>query len=612
MILIHRFLAWTTLLAISLTLVGRAPAQTITVTTTSTVESSSDALCTLPEAVTAINNQASFSGCSFTPSSSADRIVLNASGSPDVYTIAGPMTPTRTMEIVGQGRTETVISTGGVWGFRAQNGSVLGLTDLTLQRRSDQSLPVTGVRVDGGSSLELDNVRVTNFNQTGIIVSGSSSASALATIVDSTIDNNTLGGLSNARGSVEILNSIIRGNTTTTDGGGIRNFVVSGGGSAHVEVYDSLIESNLASRGGGIYSGDDGPNTKVNVTRSLIRNNVATDSGGGYYSRGQFIMNATTVTQNWANVEGAGIYHNGAEFQIQQCTIVGNGGPRNGFTTQRAGGVFAAGGNRLFVHSIVAQNLATASPDVHGTFLIADAYNIIGNTSGSTGFMGTDLTGVSPMLGALRSLGGPTMVMPPLAGSPAIDRIPSGTFIWSTTDQRGSPRQTDTGEPRNGDDASGAVGYDVGAFEQGAIEAEFLTVAAKTSNVTHSLEVMNPAYSKSEGTRLAATADGHFVTYAVPVLSTGTYSFRLRVRRGNSRGIYQVATANSLGGAYTSRGSPQDLYATSTSFTELTLGGATVTFATTGTKYLRFTVTGKNAAASGRNLYLDWIQLVKQ
>jgi hypothetical protein len=611
MIPIQRFLTFAALVSALITLVGRASAQSITVTTTSTVENANDSLCTLPEAVKAINNQASFSGCSFTPSASADRIILNVSGSPDVFTLWGSMTPTRSMEILGQGRTETVISTGGVWGFFAQNASVLALTDLTLQRRPDQPLPVTGIRVQGDSTLELDNVTVANFNQSGIIVMGATAAQAFATIVDSTIENNTGRGIDNSNGTIEIHGSIIRGNSSTGNGGGIRNFIPVDGNSTLVTIYDSIIENNTAQRGGGIYSGDAGVITKVDVIRSLIRGNVANDSGGGYYSKGQFVMNNTTVTGNWAKVDGAGIYHSGAEFQLQQCTIAGNGGTLNGLTTQRAGGVYAAGGNRLFIQTIVGDNVATTSPDVHGTQLIGGSYNLIENTSGSTGFTGTDLTGVDPKLGSVQLLGGQTPVMPLLAGSPAIDRIPSGVSLPATTDQRNSPRQTATGGPRDGDDGAGAVGYDVGAFEQGSFEAEFLTVAAKTASVSHTVFGAN-GYSKLEGTRFNATVDGHFVTYAVPVLSTGTYSFRIRVRLGTNRGIHQVATANSLGGTYTNRGSPQDLYSSSAPFTELTLGGATVSFNSTGTKYLRFTATGKNAASSGRDLVLDWVQLVKQ
>jgi hypothetical protein len=498
----------------------------------------------------------------------------------------------------------------------ARDGATLTLTDLTVERRSDQALPVTCILVDGPSTLVIDNVRVANCNDGGILINGDGYDTGISdyltnvTIVDSIIENNTQApGVTNDAAELTVSNSAIRGNQNPNgNGGGILNYGGSAG-TAYALVTDSIIENNTAHRGGGIYTGDDGPDTKADVYRSLIRNNVANLDGGGYYSRGQFFMNGTTVTGNWANERGAGIYHEGAEFQIQQTTISGNGGTRNGVTTLLGGGVWASGGNRLFIQSIVANNTSFAHSDVSAENIIGDSYNLIEDAFGSSGFGGTDILGQDPQLGSLQSLGGPTRVLPLLAGSPAIDRIPTSSTPPSNVDQRGSPR-TASGSPRNGDDGSGLVGYDIGAFEQGAFESEFLNVAAKTSSVTHSI-IANANYSKSEGTRLHANANGHLVTYAVPVLSSGTYSFLLRVRRGSDRGIYQVATSNSPTTGFTNRGPTQDLYNASQQFSELTLSGATVTFATAGTKYIRFTVTGKNAASSSRNLYLDWVQLVK-
>ena len=104
------------------------------------------------------------------------------------------------------------------------------------------------------------------------------------------------------------------------------------------------------------------------------------------------------------------------------------------------------------VNSIVATNTAPTGPDLAGT-LTSLGFNLIGNSSGVTGFVASDLQNVNPLLGSLQSNGGPTETMALLPGSPAIvagstNLVPASV----TTDQRGSVRtRNDT--------------VDIGAFE---------------------------------------------------------------------------------------------------------------------------------------------------
>ena len=100
---------------------------------------------------------------------------------------------------------------------------------------------------------------------------------------------------------------------------------------------------------------------------------------------------------------------------------------------------------------------ATSGPDALGTFA-SQGNNLIGKTDGSSGWVGSDLTGtiaqpLNPLLAPLGNYGGPTQTMALLPGSPAIDAgnnalIPAGV----TTDQRGFARIV-----------NGTV--DIGAFE---------------------------------------------------------------------------------------------------------------------------------------------------
>ncbi len=102
-------------------------------------------------------------------------------------------------------------------------------------------------------------------------------------------------------------------------------------------------------------------------------------------------------------------------------------------------------------NTIVAENTAASGgPDALGAFTSLGT-NLIGETEGSTGWLGSasltpDLTGTSlhplnPLLAQLGNYGGPTQTMALLPGSPAIDAgnnllIPAGI----TADQRGLAR----------------------------------------------------------------------------------------------------------------------------------------------------------------------------
>lgn len=58
-----------------------------------------------------------------------------------------------------------------------------------------------------------------------------------------------------------------------------------------------------------------------------------------------------------------------------------------------------------------------------------------------SGFAPTDLLDVAPLLGPLQNNGGSTPTMVPLAGSPAVDRIPgTAGSDFPSTDQRGISR----------------------------------------------------------------------------------------------------------------------------------------------------------------------------
>jgi hypothetical protein len=141
------------------------------------------------------------------------------------------------------------------------------------------------------------------------------------------------------------------------------------------------------------------------------------------------------------------------------------------------GGIYRYQGTVTLGDTLVAGNTAPSGPDCMGTF-VSSGYNLIGNSSGSTGFGATgDQLNLNPLLGPLTDNGGPTLTHALLTGSPAIDQ---GVSNGLTTDQRRLPRPYDFPSIPN---ASGGDGSDIGAFEAQAPGGPLLTIAESGNGV---------------------------------------------------------------------------------------------------------------------------------
>ena len=173
---------------------------------------------------------------------------------------------------------------------------------------------------------------------------------------------------------------------------------------------------------------------------------------------------------------GGGIERTSGGLSLLSSTIVGNssisigGGVANVWTP---GGV-------AIRNTIIAGNTAPSfGPDAAGPFS-SDGYNLIGNTSNSTGFTDSgEQLNVDPLLGPLADYGGPTPTMALRAGSPAIDKGYSPSLA---TDQRGLPRRMDD---VNITDL--ADGTDIGAFE---VDPNFRIVHLKRTGNDVALSLM--------------------------------------------------------------------------------------------------------------------------
>src|SRR5262249_51950420 len=150
----------------------------------------------------------------------------------------------------------------------------------------------------------------------------------------------------------------------------------------------------------------------------------AYDIGAGIWNDGVMTLTNSTVsgnnTQTLGGGDGGGI-SNLNTMTIINSTIAGNyafGGA--GISTSQAVTI-------NMVNTIVAQNVGWVGfpgPDVWGP-VTSLGHNLVGDTSDSSGWIATDLTGtvsapLDPKLGALADNGGPTQTMALLNGSPAI------------------------------------------------------------------------------------------------------------------------------------------------------------------------------------------------
>jgi hypothetical protein len=368
------------------------------------------------------------------------------------------------------------------------------------------------------------NLRTMNINHSTI--SGNSSTlfgggignDEMLTVTDSQIVDNVStsfgGGIDNNLGWVTVTDSLIAGNT----GGGIRN-------SGSMSISGSTIAGNTGRlSGGGIMTGP----YDLNISNSTISGNTTDSAGGGIYAQGVFQGNvyispsveltSTTITLNTARATGGGIWVH--VFQNNHGRIF----PRN---------------------TIVAGNSTAGSgPDVNGPVLSL-GYNLVGQTDGSTGWVGSDDTGSStepldPRLSPLRDNGGPTPTHAVLVGSPAIAAGDPG--LGYTLDQRGTPR-------------SFVLYPDVGAFQaQSAVSfglaAPAQVVSGEPFEVTvTALDSWGHTASTYTGTVHFTSSDPHAALpddYTFAASDGGQQTFSVQLQTASTQTITAYDVANIL------------------------------------------------------------------
>jgi hypothetical protein len=271
------------------------------------------------------------------------------------------------------------------------------------------------------------------------------------------------------------------GNSLTIDGTGVNRVTISGGGANRVLFITANAILNLinltitggdgtgstnvfaTSFGGGIFNSGG----TLNLNGVTVSGNTVAAGGGGIFSAFFSVTKLTnsTVSGNTSSRTG-GILIEGGTLSLTNSTITNNSASDSGGT--HTGGVRNAGGTVVVKNTIIAGNTHLINPDVTGAFT-SQGYNLVGSTTGSTGFSAILNDILNPvggaLLGALNDNGGQTRTHELLTGSPAIDKgapIDAATGNPIITDQRGFPRPVDF---PNSPNATGGDGSDIGAFE---------------------------------------------------------------------------------------------------------------------------------------------------
>jgi hypothetical protein len=273
---------------------------------------------------------------------------------------------------------------------------------------------------------------------------GNGSSIARSNFSGNAVQNAGVGGGIFNTGMLSITQSTISNNSAVGEGS-VAGGIYSGGS---ITITDSTISGNSADAGGlggGLYNGG-----TATFRNSTVSENECGDATLNYESLGAGIFNESRCTVTIVNStladntigtegQGAGIYNDGT-VSVHCSTIAGNMTGSNG----TGGGIFNDGGTVSAGGNIIAGNSAPTAADFSGV-LASQGFNLIGDTSGSSGAVAGDMIDIDPKLGPLQNNGGSTSTMALLSGSPAIDQgdpafDPNAFSPPITTDQRGAAR----------------------------------------------------------------------------------------------------------------------------------------------------------------------------
>lgn len=323
--------------------------------------------------------------------------------------------------------------------------------------------------------------------------SADSAPGSLRAALGSAEDGDDIVFASNVNGSVVRLTTgelVIGGKEITIDASALsRGLTLNAGGNSRVlrviagkpvELIGLTLtggslpaEGTFPENAGGAILNDHG---NLRITRCTLSGNFGGAYGGAISNhRGVLTLINCTFAENSSALRGGAIHNFGPEpdsafASIQNCTLSGN-------SSAEGGGVFNQG-NLLLENSIIGENSAPVSPDLHQLSgnLSASGRNLFTDPAGAGAISPNNFIIAPSMLAPLGYFGGSVETFHPLAGSPAIDAV-------GTSDREGST------------DARGFSGSTGGAVDIGAVEVQ------QTLTVTHPADA-------GEGSLRAMIAEG--------------------------------------------------------------------------------------------------------
>ncbi|MCE9563551.1 MAG: IPT/TIG domain-containing protein, partial [Planctomycetes bacterium] len=336
--------------------------------------------------------------------------------------------------------------------------------------------------VDDGTptvkTVTIDGLTITRGNiSTGSKAGGGIFNNENLTVRNSTLSGNTAtggvatgGGAIFSTGALTVQNSTITGNKTTATRAAGGAISVTGGTAT---IQNSIFTNNSSYYGGALSNRIS--TVMVTVTGSTFSGNSVTGTlslGGAIFNARTMTVQNSTLSGNTATTQDGG----GAITSVSTLTLLDSTIANNTTTGSAAvgGGLYVRGGTANVGNTIITGNTATNSgPDISGP-IASQGHNLIGNTSGATGFVASDLQNVASGLdpAGLQNNGGPTQTIKLIAGSKAIDAGDDTLVPGSlTTDQRGTPFIRKVGT------------VDIGAFEASRPPTAAVTTPAPDINV---------------------------------------------------------------------------------------------------------------------------------
>ena len=362
-------------------------------------DSSGTTLCSLRDAITAVQTNANTGGCLAGMQSGVIGFDPAVFGSAQTITLSSALpTITSLLTITGPANRVTINGNNVVSHVFAVSGTSANLT-------------LSNLVITGGNA--------TSGNYPVNAGGGLSNLSGTVTVSNSTITGNNAfyaAGLFNQNGTMTVNSSTISNNTASSADGAVGGGLFNNQGT--LAVNNSTINGNTANEGGGIYSNtNNGGSAELDITTSTISGNRSANEGGGVFNAG------------------------GKTF-VSNSTISGN----TAVTPDKGNGIYAFNSSAIVYlkNSLVAANASVGDVDLAVGNLAqfqSQGYNLVGNrgsvtyTTNSGDQIGTTTVPIDPKLGPLASNGGPTQTQALLAGSPALDA--GDPSVTSGNDQRG-------------------------------------------------------------------------------------------------------------------------------------------------------------------------------